>query len=439
MAIDIQTLRLDGVYPQDKDGNLMLRVKIPAGVLSSAQAEAVCTIAEESGRAPLHLTCRGSIEFHWLRYEQISRILQQLSAVGLTTRGACGGAVRGISCSTADHAPGLAAVQQVMRRIHRYFTGDPRFEGLPKKFKVGVETCYSGGRHLIQDVGLVLVAGPAIPPQFDVWCAGGLGREPQAGFLFEKAVAEERLLPLIEAIVRVYRANTPPPKRLKFLLNRIGEAGLRSLIEEELCRRPRTRPVEEDTPASPPAGETPLVTVPVFAGELPPALLRKLAAIARELTDGRLMVTADQNIALPLAGDRSMPVVREKLVAAGVALDQARQRINFRVCPGSHECRMGLAPTRDLAGRIIDERPPGDGGLDQGASWAICGCPNSCSQPQLADFGIVTKRLVTREDGSREPRFDVYRREEQALGNRIAEDLTTEELCQTLRTLTRRC
>lgn len=431
MAIDIQALRLDGVYPQDKEGHLMLRVKIPAGMLSSAQAAVVCTIAEETGPAPLHLTCRGSIEFHWLRYEQIEQILRQLSAIDLTSRGACGGAVRGISCSTAGHASGLAPVQEVMRRIHRYFTGDPQFECLPKKFKVGVETCYAGGRHLIQDVGLVLVTDQPGPPGFDVWCAGGLGREPQAGFLLEKAIPEERLVPLIEAIVRVYRDNTPPPKRLKFLLNQIGETNFRHLLEAELSCRPRTQPLEARELTSPAADDTKsMVTIPIFAGELPPELLRKLAGIAREVSDGMLMVSADQNIVLPLAEGQSAPAVRQKLVRAGVPLDQRHQKINFRVCPGNHECRMGLAPTRDLADRIIK-----DLAIDYSTTWAICGCPNSCSQPQLADFGIVTRRLAPLPNGMKEPRFDVYRREDDSLGQRIAKDLATDELRQLARTL----
>ena len=39
MSIDYQKLRLDGIYKQNKQGDLMLRVKIPAGALSSEQAE----------------------------------------------------------------------------------------------------------------------------------------------------------------------------------------------------------------------------------------------------------------------------------------------------------------------------------------------------------------------------------------------------------------
>ena len=101
MSIDFQQLRLDGIYQMNPQEDLMLRVKIPAGVLSSEQAEKIAAIGERFGKGLLHLTSRASIEFHWLRYEQLAQIMPMLAAVGLITRGACGGAVRGISCSTS--------------------------------------------------------------------------------------------------------------------------------------------------------------------------------------------------------------------------------------------------------------------------------------------------------------------------------------------------
>src|SRR6185369_8386453 len=123
------------------------------------------------------------------------------------------------------------------RRLHRHFTGNPRFERLPKKFKIGIEAEAAGGRHLIQDVGLVLASLDDGRARYDIWIAGGLGREPQAAFLFAEDVAEERIIPVIEAIVRVYAAHAPPPKRLKFLAKEFGEAKLRRLIEAEASYR----------------------------------------------------------------------------------------------------------------------------------------------------------------------------------------------------------
>ena len=125
-----------------------------------------------------------------------------LAAAGLTTRGACGGAVRGIVCSTPS-LPGFPATQVLARKLHHHFTQNPHFEGLPKKFKIAVEAGYRNSRHLIQDLGLVLAGTEGGQDIYDVWAAGGLGREPQPAYLLEEGVAEERVIPLIEAVVTV--------------------------------------------------------------------------------------------------------------------------------------------------------------------------------------------------------------------------------------------
>src|SRR6185369_11463926 len=208
MTIDKQTLRLDGVYPQRQKEFFMQRIKVPAGIVSCDQALKVAGIAERFARGLVHLTTRGSIELHWLTEESLAKVAAELASVGLVSRGACGGAVRGVVCGSLG-AAGAPALEALVRKIHRHFTGNPRFEKLPKKFKIAIEADAASGRHLIQDVGLVPAAAEDGRPRFDVWVAGGLGREPVPGFLLAQAVPEDSLLPLIEIVLRRYQEQTP--------------------------------------------------------------------------------------------------------------------------------------------------------------------------------------------------------------------------------------
>lgn len=415
MTIDYQKLRLYGVYLQDKEENLMLRVKIPAGFLSSEQARAIAAISKECSNGMLHLTCRGSFEFHWLKHHQLDGIFGRLANVGLTTRGACGGAVRGISCSST-FAPEFPVVQTVAQKLNRHFAGNPDFEGLPKKFKISIDASYQNARHLIQDIGIVLVDGRSGHECYDVWCAGGLGRQPQAGFLLAEAVPEADLIHLVESVVQVYRDNTPPPKRLKFLLESIGEREFRRLLDEEMSQRQPVKCHDDKSPLSSPKGV--FVTVPVFAGELSADTLEHLAAIASDKAVGYLATTADQNIAILASSTREEAVIHTAIEKAELGASSP-MIADFRVCPGNHECRMGLSATRDVARQII-----GLAGESASAkSWAISGCRNSCSQPQLADYGIVTSKLASEEEGERQPLFELYRREGNEFGKCIAENL----------------
>ncbi|WP_429886347.1 nitrite/sulfite reductase [Geoalkalibacter halelectricus] len=424
-VIDFQKLRLDGVYRMNDADELMLRIKVPAGVLSVEQALKAAELAERYAGARLHLTTRGSIELHRVRHSDLAAIGRGLAAVGLTSRGACGGAVRGIACSTS-FSPNFALTQSLARRLHRHFAGNPHFEGLPKKFKIAVEDGYRGARHLIQDVGLVLVAVTEGEARYDVWVGGGLGREPQAALKLEEQVAEAHLLPLVEAVVRTYARHTPAGKRLKHLLRLVGEETFCRLLQDELATRPRTlAPGGLDAAPAPPAA-TPPVTAGIFAGDLDAALLRKLAGLARSYAGSYLAITADQNLAFAPLNTEDRAALLEKLVAAGLRGDTPQEQTTLRVCVGNHACRMGLSPTREVAQGMLKAMP------DQARtlSWAISGCPNSCSQAQLADFGVVTSRLVKEEDGERRPRFDLYQRQGTQLGEKIREGLTQAELME---------
>ena len=412
--------RLDGIYLQRQSGFFMQRVKLAAGVISSDQARTVAAVSTRFGRGGIHLTSRGSMEIHWLQESDLPEIKRSLSSVGLSSRGACGGAVRGITCSSQGGAE-FPLLESMARRLHRHFTGNPRFERLPKKFKIGVEADISGRRHLIQDVGLVFAGSDADGARFDVYTGGGLGREPQAGFLYETALNERGVIPLIEAIARVYTAHTPAGKRVKHLVREIGEAEFRRLLSLEPSFNEELPPAAGFPENLARAAGNGRILVHFFGGVLSAQQLIELADIAEERANGLLMVTADQDIALHISESSNPVDAEDVLKKSGYELEGT----TFRVCPGSHLCRAGLTPTRDIARTIHSLMGPAAKKL----RWALSGCNNSCTQPQLADIGIVSSSLVKDEQGERIPRFDLYRLEGEGLAPLAERSLSLAEIC----------
>ena len=434
MVPDLQKLRIDGIYEQRQPGYFMLRVKVPGGVLSTEQAVKIAEIAERFARGSIHLTTRTSVEFHWLTADNLAQAGRMLAAVGLTSRGACGGAVRGVVCSTPFSLK-FPQLQVLTRKLHHHFTRNPRFEGLPKKFKIGVDGSCEEGRHLIQDIGLVHAATEEGLDFFDVWVAGGLGREPQPAFLMEQRVPEEQLIPLIEAVIDAYCRHTPPGKRLKHLVREIGQDRFLALVgENRLSAPPVPLPDGFDASLTAPPAVTPALRLEagVFAGELPASVLRRMAAVAADYAGGFMVLTCDQNVAFHLQKPADRPKAAACLAEAGLTGKGRDEQVLFRICPGSHECRLGLAATRDIAREILAAMNEAGTKL----AWSIAGCPNSCSQPQLAAVGIVTAKLVKGEDEERLPRFDLYRRTgTEGFGTPAARNLTITELTDAVRNL----
>jgi len=419
MTAAVSDYRLDGIYRQRQDGFFMQRVKLPAGVISADQARAVAAAATRFGKGTVHLTTRGSMEIHWIKETDLIKLKSFLATVGLISRGACGGAVRGVTCSSQG-AVGFPAVETMARRLHRHFTANPRFERLPKKFKIGIEADTSGRRHLIQDVGLVLAEIVEGVAHYDLYVAGGLGREPQPGFLFESKVAENRIIPLIEAIARVYAAHTPAGKRIKHLIREIGKEEFRRLVALEPSATEELPPVTGLPENIVPVAGTRRLVAPVYSGELASDRLSDLARFADQFGGGILMATADQDIAFQV--DETVPQTETATALKSIGFGE--QQVTFRICPGSHQCLAGLSPTRDISKTLIEQMGPKAKSL----TWALSGCHNSCTQPQLADYGIVSSRLVKDENGERTPRFDLYRLGDEGLGNAVERSLTLKEL-----------
>lgn len=426
-------LRLQGVYEQAREGLFMIRAKVAGGALSAEQADRAGRLAERFAGGTVHLTTRMSLELHGVRGGDLAEALEGLRSAGLATRGACGAAVRGVAVSTpfsAGHAHARAAAARLQDR----FTGNPAYEGLPRKFKIGVDGGYDGARHLIQDVGLVWVGEEAGQARYDAWLAGGLGREPAEAFLFERGVPERRALPLAEAAVRVHREHTPPGRRLRHLAAERGREWLRGRVALEWAQI-ADLPGAQDGPD---AGRLPSlgapaawVTARVFAGDLAVGALRRLAEASRAWAGGVLFLTPDQDAALRLVDPAHREDAEAAVGSAGLEVAAPGGSPRLRVCPGSHECRLGLAPTRDVARTLLAAM----GERARRLEWAVSGCPNGCAQPQLAQAGVVCRRLHRGEGGGRQPRFTLLRREGPGFGREVRGDLSLTELEEAVRHL----
>jgi sulfite reductase beta subunit-like hemoprotein len=115
---------VNGTYGQRQEGELsMLRVKIPQGILRADQLERIADVARDYARGFVHITTRQNIQYHFVRLSQMGEVLAKLADVGLTTREACGNAVRNV---TTSPSAGVAADER--------FDPVPYAEGLTRFF-----------------------------------------------------------------------------------------------------------------------------------------------------------------------------------------------------------------------------------------------------------------------------------------------------------------
>src|SRR5436309_13785039 len=133
-----------GTYGQRQaDDAQMLRVKVPQGVLTSDQLDALADVAERYSRGFGHITTRQNLQFHFVKLHDVEHAMHRLADAGLTTREACGNSGPNI---TACAYAGVAAderfdVTPYAEALTRYLLRHQLSSTLPRKFKIAFEGC----------------------------------------------------------------------------------------------------------------------------------------------------------------------------------------------------------------------------------------------------------------------------------------------------------
>ena len=430
----------------------MQRIKIPMGRMTARQLEVHADLAEEYSDGILHVTTRQDIQLHFVHIEDTPDLMRRLAAVGITTREACGNTVRNV---TACPIAGVCRTESFdvtpyAEAITFFLLGHDDTQDFGRKFKVAFSGCHQEACGLtnFHDVGCIAKTREVdgqLQRGFAYYVGGGLGSLPYAAQLFDEFLPESELLPMTQAIARVFgrlgeKANRAKA-RLKFLVKKLGfEEFKRLVLEERKLLRPDPRwtafladvnagtekPLRPPTPAAKETTDkafaewsrsnvvpqrqegyaTVIITLPL--GDLTADQARALADISRQYTGDTLRTTADQNMVLRWVSLGDLPAVYAALAAAELGLPGAGTISDITACPGTDTCKLGISSSRALAAELRkDLAATGLDTRDNARDLHIktSGCFNACGQHHVADIGFLgVSRNV---NGRRVPHFQL--------------------------------
>lgn len=419
---DRYALKTHGVCTQSQPGVFMVRVRVPGGVLLTAQAHGLARLARRFGPDWLHLTTRQSVEFHWVPATQVQVLLAEIERLGLSTRSACGHTLRNVVCSE-DAGLGLdepfdcfADARQISETI--VARSAELNVTLPSRINLsigGSARCAEDAR--INDIGLVSTVVDGVAG-YELWVGGSLGKAPRPAIKVAPFIDRHQVLPAVEAVIDVFVAEGdlehPAKGRLKFVVDALGADGFRDRWAESFERaldRPWPAVAEVDLLddvdrvailSVRPAGgwsvgvrpqRTPglaLVTVDVPLGDTCGSELELLADLADRHGDGALMLTRDQNVTLRNVPVAAVADLRSAIAARGLHLSGEADTASIRACTGSDVCALGITDSPG-AGRQLADRPS----LRRNAALRVhvSGCPNSCAQHQAGDIGLAGSKV----------------------------------------------
>lgn len=422
----------------------MLRIKIPFGGLNARQLEVMAELAEEYSDGIAHVTTRQDFQLHFIHIEDSPAIMRRLAAVNITTREACGNSVRNV---TACPFTGVCKTESFdvtpyANALMRFLLGHPDTMDFGRKFKIAFSGCKDEACGLVNmhDLGGIAVTraeNGVTQRGFALYVGGGLGSVPHQAKLFDAFLPEGELLPITQAIARVYarlgEKKNRNRARIKFLVAQLGIDEFKRLVLEErqnLPPDPRWTAFLDDLhaldeqPLRPalPLGDEPrseefdrwlktnltpqrqagyvVVTVRLPLGDLTATQLLGLADLARRFTRETVRTTVEQNIVLRWVSEADLPELYTGLKALGLSEAGAGTIVDVVSCPGTDTCKLGIASSRGLAAELSRRLAEQSFTMDeavQSLRLKVSGCFNSCGQHHVADLGFYG---VSRHSGN---------------------------------------
>lgn len=460
---NIQLLKFHGSYQQDdrdsrgaaksagggKAFSMMLRSRIPGGIMTSDQFIAHLDLCDQFGNATMKLTTRQSIQLHGIPKHDLKATIRRINDIGLSTLAACGDVNRNVMCCPAKRTDAVHGTIQrfaydiameLAPRTKAYHelwltdesTGEktlvsgaeehdvieplygPRY--LPRKFKMSVglpdDNCIDIYTH---DVGFLAVVRDGEVIGYNVLVGGGLGTTPSAAKTFPALakrmafVTPEQAIDVAKAILMVQRdyGNREDRKRarMKYLVFDWGIEKFRRAVEEyygtplQDCTEDDVHGFDDHMGWQEQGDGLWSYGLNIENGRLYDNDERQLKAAMREVCatlNPEVRLTAHQSVIFCDIAEDKRDTLIEILNRHKVTLTEKTSTVRrwSMACVALPTCGLAITESERALPGIIDELegPLAKLGLDSEAfTIRMTGCPNGCARPYNADIGIVGK------------------------------------------------
>ena len=389
----------------------MMRVGIPNGILTAAQLRAIGGITRKHARNLADITVRQNIQLHWLTIESLPEVVDALTAVGLSPKGACGDVVRNVTgCPLAGIAADeILDASPIAVEVAHLLTANPEFYNLPRKFKISATGCPSWCSYPeINDIALT-AARRGEEVGYSVRVGGGLSADPHLAVRLDAFVLPHQAVPVSRAIAEIFRdqqglRESRDRARFKHLFLKEGWTPESFLIELQSRLPFQLAPgVSEEVPEDIYRDHAGIhrqkqpglsyVGASVLRGRLSGEQLEAAAELAERFGSGHLRTTVTQNLIIIDVPNAKTAELARELGAIGLEVEGSSFWRGAIACTGTEFCKLAITETKGFTRWLVDELEERLPQFDQQLKLHVTGCPNSCGQHWIADIGMEGKKI----------------------------------------------
>ena len=436
-----RSLRLArGVYGQRQPGVQMVRIKLPYGKMTLKQWKRIADVSDEFATSNLHLTTRQDIQIHFVSLDRTPELWSLLEQDNITLREACGNTVRNI---TASDQAGIDPdepfdVTPYAHAAFEYFLRKPICQEMGRKFKIAFSSSEKDTAFtFMHDIGAIPRVREINGKEqrgFKVVLGGGLGAQPMLAYSAFEFLEEDKLIPYIESVLRVFdrhgERSSRNKARLKFLIQKIGIDAFNELVAEEqkalTVQRYEVDTTKFDEAVLPQGDFQPeavtianpfkfelwkktnvveqkqrgyyTVYVRVPLGNILSETSRRLIEKLRPVIADDVRITVNQNLQLRYVKPEHLEYVYSALESEKFAEPGFGSVADITACPGTDTCNLGISnstATSAVLSEVIEDEFP-ELLENKEISIKISGCMNSCGQHGMASIGFHGSSLKSK-------------------------------------------
>jgi sulfite reductase (NADPH) hemoprotein beta-component len=451
---DEQFIKFHGIYQQDdrdlrKTGKkyiVMIRGRIPGGVMTPKQWITFDDLATQYGNNTLRITTRQSIQFHGVVKTGLGPLIKRINDSLLSTLAACGDVNRNITVSPTPAttkareqvmADALLVTEALAPKTPAYHSiwvdnvqlnledaantnyTDPLYGQtyLPRKFKTSFVIPPSNDMDVFtNDLGFIAVIEGGKLVGYNLAVGGGMGRSHGNDQTYTRLadvvgfLPREKVVDVAKAVLTIHRdfgdRTNRKHARLKYVVQERGPVWVREEIDRRAglmlsaVRSFRFTTTGDAYGWHRAVDGSSFLTLFVQTGRIKDvtghAMKTALRQVAEKFPQLEFRLSANQNVILANIPDTDRDALTALLAVHGVQTENQASVLHAAsmACPSLPTCGLGLAESeRALPGLInrIEKLAAEVGVAGEEIIIRSTGCPNGCARPYMAEIGFVGK------------------------------------------------
>lgn len=451
---DNQFLKFHGVYQQDdrdlrKTGKkyiMMVRARIPGGVMTANQWHIFDDLATRYGNNTLRITTRQSIQFHGVIKSGLRQLVQGINDSLLSTIAACGDVNRNVlapptpaytrareqvyqDCvrvadalrpqTKAYHSIWIDGAQLNLDDAENKSFVDPLYGKtyLPRKFKIAFAIPPVNDVDILTNcLGFIAVVENDQLIGYNLTVGGGMGRSHGNAATYPRLAdvigffTPEKIVEVAKAVLTIHRdfgdRTDRKHARLKYVVAERGADWIRTEVEKragikfEPARSFKFTSTGDIYDWNKSVDGKWFLTLFVETGRVKDIEGHTLKTALREVSEKfpatEFRLTTNQNVILANVEEQDKAGITALLASHGIKTEKQASVLHAAAmaCPALPTCGLALAESERMLPGMVDriEKLCDDVGL--GGEEIIIrstGCPNGCARPYMAELAFVGK------------------------------------------------